>query len=213
MYVRLEMMTNPSIHSAEAIRSIFLNFNHDFPRSQVVKLTENYRSSHEIVATANRLIKQKPEPDGEKDEGTAWFRKSTCFILSLWWRIGSDDDRIRYPRENIEGSKPWGLCSIVQDTRCPGAIFERLAASNLPFVIEKDADSFYQRKVIRGMLAFMRLSLFPHDSKAASEVLSSLFLKQSILQELKKQWQYCRIVTSSMHLLLLRLDMLFKNEN
>ncbi|MDQ7860288.1 hypothetical protein RCO48_02200 [Peribacillus frigoritolerans] len=70
-------------------------------------------------------------------------------------------------------------------TRCPGPFFERLAASNLPFVIEKDADSFYQRKVIRGMLAFMRLSLFPHDSKAASDILSSLFLKQSILQELK----------------------------
>ena len=35
-----------------------LNFDHDFPGAKIIRLTENYRSSHQIVATANRMIKR-----------------------------------------------------------------------------------------------------------------------------------------------------------
>lgn len=162
-----------------------LNFNHDFPRSQVVKLTENYRSSHEIVATANRLIKRNQNRMEKKmraqhDSGNPPVLfypydeelEATMIVSDIQEKIS-------------KGANPGDFAVLYRTHTMSRAIFERLAASNLPFVIEKDADSFYQRKVIRSMLAFMRLSLFPHDSKAASDVLSSLFLKQSILQELK----------------------------
>lgn len=65
-----------------------------------------------------------------------------------------------------KGANPGDFAVLYRTHTMSRAIFERLAPSNLPFVIEKDADSFYQRRVIRGMLAFMRLSLFPQDSKA-----------------------------------------------
>ena len=35
-----------------------MNFDHDFPEAKIIRLTENYRSSHQIVATANRMIKR-----------------------------------------------------------------------------------------------------------------------------------------------------------
>ncbi|WP_285767556.1 ATP-dependent helicase [Peribacillus sp. SI8-4] len=164
-----------------------LNFNHDFPQAQVVKLTENYRSTHEIVATANRLIKRNQNRMEKKmraqhDSGNPPVLfypydeelEATMIVADIQEKIS-------------KGANPGDFAILYRTHTMSRAIFERLAASNLPFVIEKDADSFYQRRVIRGMLAFMRLSLYPHDSKAAADVLSSLFLRQSILQELKAQ--------------------------
>ena len=91
-------------------------------------------------------------------------------------------------QEKLEkGAKPGDFAILYRTHSMSRAIFERLATSNLPFVIENDAESFYGRRVIRGMLAFLRLSLNPDDSKASGEVLSALFLKQSVLRELKAQ--------------------------
>ncbi|WP_407408659.1 ATP-dependent helicase [Peribacillus sp.] len=164
-----------------------LNFNHDFPGSQVVKLTENYRSSHEIVATANRMIKRNQHrmdksmraQHNQGNPAVLFYPhdeelEATMIVTDIQEKIA-------------KGANPGDFAILYRTHTMSRAIFERLASSNLPFVIEKDADSFYQRRVIHGMLAFMRLSLNPQDSKAASDVLSSLFLKQSVLQELKAQ--------------------------
>ncbi|MGM9954980.1 MAG: ATP-dependent helicase [Peribacillus sp.] len=164
-----------------------LNFNHDFPGSQVVKLTENYRSSHEIVATANRMIKRNQHrmdksmraQHNQGNPAVLFYPhdeelEATMIVTDIQEKIA-------------KGANPGDFAILYRTHTMSRAIFERLASSNLPFVIERDADSFYQRRVIHGMLAFMRLSLNPQDSKAASDVLSSLFLKQSVLQELKAQ--------------------------
>ncbi|MFJ7856629.1 ATP-dependent helicase [Peribacillus sp. NPDC097206] len=164
-----------------------LNFNHDFPGSQVVKLTENYRSSHEIVATANRMIKRNQH----RMDKTMRAQHNQGNPAVLFYPHDEELEAtmiVTDIQEKIaKGANPGDFAILYRTHTMSRAIFERLASSNLPFVIEKDADSFYQRRVIHGMLAFMRLSLNPQDSKAASDVLSSLFLKQSVLQELKAQ--------------------------
>ena len=164
-----------------------LNFKHDFPGSQIVKLTENYRSSHEIVATANRMIKRNQH----RMEKTMRAQHNQGNPAVLFYPYDEELEAtmiVTDIQEKIsKGANPGDFAILYRTHTMSRAIFERLASSNLPFVIEKDADSFYQRRVIHGMLAFMRLSLHPQDSKAASDVLSALFLKQSVLQELKAQ--------------------------
>lgn len=164
-----------------------LNFNHDFPGSQIVKLTENYRSSHEIVETANRMIKRNQQ----RMEKTMRAQHNQGNPAVLFYPYDEELEAtmiVSDIQEKIaKGANPSDFAILYRTHTMSRAIFERLASSNLPFVIEKDADSFYQRRVITGMLAFMRLSLHPQDSKAAADVLSSLFLKQSVLQDLKAQ--------------------------
>ncbi|MGE7602067.1 ATP-dependent helicase [Peribacillus sp. NPDC097675] len=164
-----------------------LNFNHDFPGSQIVKLTENYRSSHEIVATANKLIKRNQH----RMDKTMRAQHNQGNPAVLFYPHDEELEAtmiVTDIQEKIsKGANPGDFAILYRTHTMSRAIFERLASSNLPFVIEKDADSFYQRRVIQGMLAFMRLSLHPQDSKAASDVLSSLFLRQGVLQELKAQ--------------------------
>lgn len=164
-----------------------LNFDHDFSGAKVIRLTENYRSSHQIVATANRMIKRNQT----RMDKTMHAQHNDGAAPILFYPYDEEIEAtmiVSDIQEKLEkGAKPSDFAILYRTHSMSRAIFERLATSNLPFIIEKDAESFYGRHVIRGMLAFLRLSLNPDDSKAASEILSALFLKQSILRELKAQ--------------------------
>ncbi len=164
-----------------------LNFDQDFPGTQVIKLTENYRSSHQIVTTANRMIKRNQH----RMDKTMHAQHNNGAAPVLFYPYDEEVEAtmiLSDIQEKIDqGARPGDFAILYRTHSMSRAIFERLATSHLPFVIEKDAESFYGRRVIRGMLAFLRLSLNPDDSKAVGEVLSALFLKQSLLQELKAQ--------------------------
>ena len=164
-----------------------LTFDQDFPGAKVIKLTENYRSSHQIVATANRMIKRNQK----RMDKAMHAQHNDGPVPVLFYPYDEEIEAtmiLTDIQEKLEkGAKPGDFAILYRTHSMSRAIFERLAVSNLPFVIEKDAESFYMRRVIRGMLAFLRLSLNPDDSKAAGEVLTALFLKQSVLQELKAQ--------------------------
>ncbi|WP_110929118.1 UvrD-helicase domain-containing protein [Bacillus massiliglaciei] len=164
-----------------------LNFSLDFPGAKMIKLTENYRSSHEIVSAANRIIKRNTKRmdkimKAQHDKGPSPVLfypfdeelEATMIVSDIQEKIA-------------KGANPGAFAILYRTHSMSRAVFERLASSNLPFIIENDAESFYQRRVVRGMLAFLRLSLQPHDAKAASDILSSLFLRQNVLQDLKAQ--------------------------
>ena len=159
-----------------------LNFDHDFPDAKVIRLTENYRSSHQIVTTANRMIKRNQN----RMDKTMHAQHNNGAAPVLFYPYDEEIEAtmiLSDIQEKIEqGARPGDFAILYRTHSMSRAIFERFATSNLPFVIEKDAESFYGRRVIRGMLAFLRLSLNPDDSKAAGEVLSALFLKQSLLR-------------------------------
>ena len=164
-----------------------LNFDHDFPEAKIIRLTENYRSSHQIVATANRMIKRNQK----RMDKTMHAQHNNGAAPVIFYPYDEEIEAtmiLSDIQEKInQGARPGDFAILYRTHSMSRAIFERLATSNLPFVIEKDAESFYGRRVIRGMLAFLRLSLNPDDSKAAGDVLSALFLKQSVLRDLKAQ--------------------------
>lgn len=181
--------------------SYILHFEGDFPRAKVIKLTENYRSSHKIVSTANRMIKRNKQRrvkamKAQHDNGNPPVLfypydeeiEATMIVTDI-------QEKIR------QGAQPGDFAILYRTHSMSRAIFERLAASSLPFVIERDAESFYDRKIVKSMLAYMRLALDPEDPKPVSSILSSLFLKQSALQEMKAQTilQDCDFINAFSH--------------
>ncbi|MEH6943493.1 UvrD-helicase domain-containing protein [Bacillus sp. JJ722] len=167
--------------------SFILHFEHDFPKTKVIKLAQNYRSSHEIVATANRIIVKNEKRKvktmlAQHDQGAAPVlfypqdeeQEATMIVTDI--------------AEKIEqGADPSEFAILYRTHTMSRAIFERLAESNLPFVIDQDAEAFYQRRTIKSMLAFIRLSLNEDDIDACADLLPALFLKHSLLQEIKAQ--------------------------
>ncbi len=162
-----------------------LNYAQDFAGTRTVTLDQNYRSAHPVVAAANQVIRlNKSRKDkwmqaqyDNRKAPVAFFphdeeEEATMIVADL--------------KEKIQdGARPGDFAILYRTHSASRAMFERLAQSNLPFVVDRDAESFYERRMIRTMLAYMRLSLNADDSKAMSDLLMALFVKRSALRDLK----------------------------
>jgi DNA helicase II / ATP-dependent DNA helicase PcrA len=165
--------------------SFILNFTKDYPDSRIVKLTENYRSSHEIVSVANQVIKRNV--NRMKKTMRAQYAHGISPIIFYPYDEEIEATMILTDIQDkiANGASPGDFAVLYRTHSMSRAIFERFAASNIPFSIERNAEPFYERKIVKGMLAFLRLCVNPHDQKAAADILASLFLKQNVLQDMK----------------------------
>jgi DNA helicase II / ATP-dependent DNA helicase PcrA len=165
--------------------SFLLEFEKDFPYSKVITLDQNYRSSHEIITTANHVISANKQRRPKKMK--AQFIQD--FHPLLFFPYDEEEEAtmiITDLQEKISnGAKPSDFAILYRTNASSRAIFERLANSNLPFKIDQDAESFYERHIVKSILSFLLISLNEDDQIALSNVLSPLFLKQTALQDVK----------------------------
>ena len=139
------------------------DFEKDFPHADVVILNENYRSSHSIVATANKIIVQNKQRRHKKmhaqfmnDHNTLLFfpddeeEEATMIVTDISEKITA-------------GANPGDFAILFRTNTASRAVFERLANSSLPFKIEQDIESFYERFIVRSMLSFLKLTLNEED--------------------------------------------------
>lgn len=149
-----------------------LNFERDYPDLKVYKLEQNYRSTQNIVKVANSIIANNKN--------------------QLEKNVFSDNesgDRIKVQRaftDNEEGKMV--ADSIVQDRTTKGynyndfailyrtnaqsrAMEEALRKLNVPYKIYGGL-SFYQRKEIKDLIAYFRLTFNPADEEAIKRVIN-----------------------------------------
>ncbi|MFY0760019.1 ATP-dependent helicase [Metabacillus dongyingensis] len=165
--------------------SFILNFKSDFSDAKIVTLAENYRSSHEIVSSANLVISKNKQRHPKAMNAQYQNEAPPLFFFP------HDEEEeatlvVNDMKEKLEnGAKP-GEFAVLYRTHTAGrAIFERLAQSSIPFTIEQEGLSFYERRMVKGLLAYLRLGMNPDDSAAIVHVMSALFIKQSALNDLK----------------------------
>jgi DNA helicase-2/ATP-dependent DNA helicase PcrA len=140
-----------------------LNFEEDFPNAKVVSLEQNYRSRNNILQAANALIAHNESRyeknlwsnrgDGEK---IGFFighgeHEETAFVLKKLWK---------HLREGI----PLKESVIFYRTNFQSRIFEdALLRERIPYRIIGGI-SFYQRREIKDILAFLRMVLGGSDA-------------------------------------------------
>ncbi|MCM3442348.1 ATP-dependent helicase [Metabacillus halosaccharovorans] len=165
--------------------SFILNFKQEYPSAKVITLSANYRSDHQIVSTANdvisknkqRLSKQMIAQYETPHSPVAFFpydeeEEATMILQDM--------------KEKIEaGAKPEEFAVLYRTHTGGRAVFERFVQSSIPFTIEKGQSSFYERKMVRGILSYLRLSMNSDESSAITELIRALFLKQSVLNDVK----------------------------
>jgi DNA helicase II / ATP-dependent DNA helicase PcrA len=134
-----------------------LNFEKDFAGSKVVRLEQNYRSCTNILEAANALISQN----------------ETRYEKNLWSDLGAGEkikifaaqterqeaefvsERIRYHRDNY--AVPFKNMVIFYRTNSQSRAFEDyFLARKIPYQIVGGI-SFYQRREIKDVLAFLRM--------------------------------------------------------
>jgi DNA helicase-2/ATP-dependent DNA helicase PcrA len=165
--------------------SYILNFKDRYPQTKMVVLNENYRSSHEIVSAANNVISTNRERYSKQllaqdviDQPPLLFfpydeeEEATMIVTDI--------------KKQIEaGAVPSDFAVLFRTNTSARALIERFVSSSIPFQLDADGESFYRRKSVRKILAFLRLGLNPDDNKALQDLISALFLKQETVQEIK----------------------------
>ncbi|WP_436375384.1 UvrD-helicase domain-containing protein [Cytobacillus sp. BC1816] len=164
-----------------------LDFEKDFPGAKVITLNQNYRSAHEIVSAANQIISLNKHRRAKSMN--AQFSGGQHPFLFFPFDEEEEATMIMTDiQEKIEeGYEPRDFAVLFRTHTGSRAIFERLANSSLPFKLDQDAESFYDRFIVRSMLAFLKLSLNEDDQNALKDMLPSLFVKQSVLQDIKAE--------------------------
>ncbi|WP_316571690.1 UvrD-helicase domain-containing protein [Neobacillus sp. YIM B06451] len=162
-----------------------LNFEHDFPNARLVLLSQNYRSTNEIVAAANRIISYN-----KKRRRKEMAAQTTAGIPPVVFFPYDEEEEATMVVTDIQekiasGANPGEFAILYRTHAGSRAIFERLASSNLPFKIEQDAESFYERRTVKTVLGFLKLAVEEDDIQAVASILPALFLKQEVLSDIK----------------------------
>ncbi|WP_226644484.1 UvrD-helicase domain-containing protein [Mesobacillus subterraneus] len=175
-----------SIYSFRGSDPAYLfKFKTDFQNTKLIILNQNYRSPHEIVETANTLI--SANLTRHEKEMRAQFSGDCSPVIFHPYEEEEEATMILTDiKERIEqGERPGDFAILFRTNAASRSVFERLATSSLPFRLDQDIESFYERFIVKGMLAFLRLSMNPDDPEAIKNILPSLFLKQSIFRDLQ----------------------------
>lgn len=149
-----------------------LQFAKQYPNAKVVKLEQNYRSTQTIVNAANSIIQhnkwQIPKVVfSEKEVG------EKIHILSAY---SDKEESIRVVGKIIQLKRRESLdcdqIAILYRTNAQSRSFEdALRNENIPYRIHGGL-SFYQRKEIKDVLAYMRVACNPHDEEALKRIIN-----------------------------------------
>ena len=152
--------------------SNILNFQNDFQDSKIFRLEQNYRSTKNIVNAANSLIENNQNrlekniwtdnESGEKinvnrlltDGEEGRFVASSIFELKMQYQLKNNDFAILY-RTNAQSR----------------SFEDALRKKNIPYRVFGGL-SFYQRKEIKDVLAYLKLIVNVNDEEALKRIIN-----------------------------------------
>ncbi len=149
-----------------------LNFRNDYPGYKLFKLEQNYRSSQNIVNAANSII-AKNKGQIQKNVFSANDVGHPVRVLKAY----SDVEEGFLITNDIFEKRMKQHCeykdfAILYRTNAQSRVFEEaLRKKNLPYKIYGGL-SFYQRKEIKDLLAYFRLTINPADQEALKRVIN-----------------------------------------
>jgi len=149
-----------------------LNFKKDYPDAITVSLEQNYRSTQNIVNAANVVIaknlqqfKKNVFSENEEGEKIKVYRSlsdadEANFVAGNIWEIRNREQR------------KYSDFAILYRTNSQTRAFEdALRRKNIPYKVYGGL-SFYQRKEVKDLLAYLRLLINENDSEALTRIIN-----------------------------------------
>jgi DNA helicase-2/ATP-dependent DNA helicase PcrA len=149
-----------------------LNFEKDFPDVHVIKLEQNYRSTSTIVNAANSVIARN-KSQLEKTTFTSNEEGSLIDVI----KAGSDNEEGRLIataifEEKMQKSLRNENFAILYRTNAQSRSFEEaLRKLGIKYRIV-GGQSFYQRKEIKDLLAYLRFTVNQRDEEAFKRIIN-----------------------------------------
>lgn len=149
-----------------------LDFEKDFKSAQVYKLEQNYRSTPHIVAAANEVIAKNKRQIEKK----IWTSQAEGQKIKIVKTVSDNEEGKRIADQIMEYKNRNHVTNqeiaILYRTNAQSRVFEDyLRRYNIPYRIYGGL-SFYQRKEIKDLLAYLRLLINPSDEEAFKRVVN-----------------------------------------
>jgi len=149
-----------------------LNFKTDYPDLKTFKLEENYRSTKNIVQAANCIIKNNKD----QIEKNVFTSNSVGNKIEVH-RAATDNEEgkiianLIYDAQQKDHAKPKDFAILYRTNAQSRSMEESLRRKNIPYKIYGGL-SFYQRKEIKDLIAYFRLTINPNDEEAIKRVIN-----------------------------------------
>jgi DNA helicase-2/ATP-dependent DNA helicase PcrA len=149
-----------------------LNFRRDYPDHMVFKLEQNYRSTQTIVNAANGIIAKNKD----RLEKHVWTANGQGSPIILHQSLTDNEEggfvaHQIFTTKKEEGSS-YAEFAILYRTNAQSRSFEEAFRKlNIPYKIY-GGTSFYQRKEIKDLLAYFRLTANPKDEESLKRVIN-----------------------------------------
>jgi len=149
-----------------------LNFQKDFPDSKLFRLEQNYRSTKNIVNAANSII----EYNQKRLKKNVWTNNESGEKISVN-KLLTDGEEGRFVASSIfENKMQYQMqnsdFAILYRTNAQSRSFEdALRKKNIPYRVYGGL-SFYQRKEIKDVLAYLRLLINNDDEQAFKRIIN-----------------------------------------
>lgn len=153
--------------------SKILNFENDFPEATVVRLETNYRSTEQILESANRVIRNNGARH-EKTLRSAAGGGTPVRIMHANDEQGEAELVVFDILERVQATKaPLGDFAVLFRTAVQPRIFEmHLRQRHVPYNLVGGM-SFFDRKEVRDVLAYLRLIANPADELSLLRVINT----------------------------------------
>ena len=162
-----------SIYSFRGARiENILHFQSDYPDHKLFKLEQNYRSTKTIVDAANSLISKNNGQIKKK----VWSDNETGQKIRITKCITDMEEGFFISNSILDLSlteqQQFSDFAILYRTNAQSRIFEEaLRKRNVPYRVYGGI-SFYQRKEIKDMLAYLRLAVNNNDDEALKRIIN-----------------------------------------
>lgn len=149
-----------------------LNFEKDFPEVKIFRLEQNYRSTKVIVEAANSIISKNKSQLAKK----IWTENADGSKIQVM-RAMSDNEEGRMVADAVFEQRmrdhiPNNGFAILYRTNAQSRAFEEgLRRLNIPYRIYGGI-SFYQRKEVKDLLAYLKITINPDDEEAFKRIIN-----------------------------------------
>ncbi len=162
-YVANNVVVHNSIYSWRGANfQNILNFEKDYPETQVIKLEQNYRSTKTILDAAHSVI-SKNEVRSDKQLWTDNDHGAKVVVRQAFNELHEGELIIRDIDEARRNGRNFRDCAVLYRTNAQSrSLEEAFLRARMPYKII-GGTRFYERKEIKDALAYLRLIYQPDD--------------------------------------------------
>ena len=149
-----------------------LSFQRDYPGATTIRLEQNYRSTKKILQLAGSVIKQNKD----QLEKELWTENREGDYVLLMEALSEKDEAQKVERTirdlHVRGGHTWRDFAVLYRTNAQSrAIEDALRRGAIPYRVIGGV-SFYQRREIKDVLAYLRLLVNPNDTASLRRVIN-----------------------------------------